>query len=493
MTAPTDRPARLGTALAAAPAVSASVLSPQETVERMLALSQADSCVVRVTEQAETNLRWANNTATTNGEMRSRRLAVISVVNGVTGTAVGVVERSAVTADLLEELVRAAERAAADSGPAEDAEPLVEPEGVPGGGGPQPSASWDDEPATTSVAVFSSFAPALGAALHRAAAGGRRLFGFAEHVMASTYLGSSTGLRLRHDQPTGKLELNAKSADGASSAWVGAYTGDFSDVAVPVIEAELDRRLGWGSRRVELPAGRYETILPPAAVADLLGYLYWTATAREADEGRTVFSRPGGGSRIGERLSELPLTLRSDPAEPGLQCAPFVHTAESGRGVSIFDNGLAIGPTTWMSDGVLTELVRTRSWARRTGAAPAPFVDNLVLESRGAVADVEAMIASTGRGLLLTCLWYLREVDPRTLLLTGLTRDGVYLVEGGEVVGEVNNFRFNESPVGLLGRVSEAGRTEHCLCREFNEYFTRSAMPALRVPDFNMSTVSKAS
>ena len=499
MTAPTNRSTRAVADLAASPAASRSLLTPQETIERMLALSRADGCVVRVTEQTETNLRWANNTATTNGEMRSRRLAVISTVNGATGTAAGVVERSAVTPDLLEELVRAAERAAADSGPAEDAEPLVAPAGHPDGTsdpgdlGRQSPAGWGDEPATTSAAVLGPFASALGAAFHRAAAGGRRLFGFAEHVMTSTYLGSSTGLRLRHDQPTGKVELNAKSADGASSAWVGVYTSDFADVTVPVLEAELDRRLGWGARRVELPAGRYETILPPAAVADLMSYLYWTATAREADEGRTVFSRPGGGCRIGERLSELPLTLRSNPAEPGLQCAPFVHTAESGRGESVFDNGLTIGPTTWMADGVLTELVRTRNWARRAGASPAPFVDNLILESPSATADVEGMIAGTGRGLLLTCLWYIREVDPRTLLLTGLTRDGVYLVEGGEVVGEVNNFRFNESPVGLLGRASEAGRTEHCLCREFNEYFTRSAMPALRVPDFNMSTVSKAS
>ena len=99
--------------------------------------------------------------------------------------------------------------------------------------------------------------------------------------------------------------------------------------------------------------------------------------------------------------------------------------------------------------------------------------------------------ATTGRGLLLTCLWYIREVDPATLLLTGLTRDGVYLVEDGEVVGEVNNFRFNESPVDLLSRASEAGRTEKTLPREWGDYFTRAAMPALRIPDFNMSSVSR--
>jgi len=488
------------------------LISPQETVERALAMSKADGCVVRVTEQTETNLRWANNTVTTSGEMRSRRLAVISMVSGTAGTAAGVVERSGVTVDALEDLVRASERAAAEAGPADDAAPLVEPaDGGPSSAGRGPSreagrgpsreagrgpgreAGWDAGPAATSVDVFGSFAPALGEAFARASSAGRLQFGFAEHVMASTYLGSSTGLRLRHDQPTGKLELNVRSPDLARSAWVGRYTRNFADVDVPELDAELDRRMAWAHRRIELAAGRYETILPPAAVADLLVCLYWRANAREADEGRTVFSRPGGGSRIGERLSELPLTLRSDPFEPGLECSPFVHTTASSAEQSVFDNGLPIRPVTWVSDGVLAELVRTRSWAARTGAAAAPYVDNLVLESPGATASLDDLVARTDRGLLLTCLWYVREVDQRTLLVTGLTRDGVYLVERGEVVGEVNNFRFNESPVRILGRIAEVGRTEPCLCREFNEYVTRSAMPALRVPDFNMSTVSKAS
>jgi predicted Zn-dependent protease len=120
----------------------------------------------------------------------------------------------------------------------------------------------------------------------------------------------------------------------------------------------------------------------------------------------------------------------------------------------------------------------------------APGPGNLVLEG-GGDRSLEEMVAATGRGLLLTCLWYIREVDPATLLLTGLTRDGVYLVEGGEVVAEVNNFRFNESPVDLLGRVSEAGRTERTLPREWGDWFTRAAMPPLRVPDFHMSSVSQ--
>ncbi len=460
-------------------------LTPQETVERTLSASKADGCMVVVGERTETNLRWANNTLTTNGEMRSRSIAVISVVDGTSGAAAGVVERSAVTADLLEDLVRASERAARDAGPADDAMPLVEPTGAPSG--------WDAPPDETSVQVFAEFAPALGEAFDRARSDDRLLFGFAEHSVTSLYLGSSTGLRARHDQPTGRLEINGKSPDFGRSAWVGRATRDFTDVDVPALDAELSRRLDWAQRRIDLAPGRYETLVPPSAVADLMIYLYWSAAARDADEGRTVFSKKGGGSRIGERLSDLPVTLRSNPAEPGLECAPFVAATSSNAAESIFDNGLAVGPTDWLRDGVLTSLLRPRSWAARSGGEPTPAVDNLILDGPDGGRSLEEMVAGTERGLLLTCLWYIREVDPQTLLLTGLTRDGVYLVENGEVTGAVNNFRFNESPVSLLGRIDEIGSSGITLCREWNDWFTRTAMPALRIGDFNMSTVSKAS
>ena len=126
-----------------------------------------------------------------------------------------------------------------------------------------------------------------------------------------------------------------------------------------------------------------------------------------------------------------------------------------------------------------------------TGLPFTPGVDNLLMSSGDATRGLDEMVADTSRGLLLTCLWYVREVEPQNLLLTGLTRDGVYLVEGGEVVAEVNNFRFNESPVDLLGRLAEVGLTERTLAREFGDYFTRTAMPTWRVGDFNMSSVSR--
>jgi predicted Zn-dependent protease len=455
---------------------------PHEIVERALALSRADGCVVIADEDSSANLRWAGNALTTNGVTRGRTLTVIATVGGAEGTASGVVSRAAVTAEDLEPLVRAAEAAARAADPAEDAQPLVAD--VP------QSASFTEAPAETGPDVFARFAPALGEAFATARAGGRELYGFAYHSVTSTYLGTSTGLRLRHDQPTGTLEVNAKSPDLAKSAWAGASTRDFSDVDPLAMDADLARRLAWAERKVELPAGRYETLLPPSAVSDLMIYQLWSSGARDAAEGRTVFSKPGGRTRVGEKLTSLPLTLRSDPAEPGLESAPFVIAHASGDDRSVFDNGTPTGPVEWMREGVLNQLVTSRHTAGLTGLPVAPSGGNLVLDGGGG-KSLEEMVAGTRRGLLLTCLWYIREVDPATLLLTGLTRDGVYLVEDGEVTGEVNNFRFNESPVDLLGRAVEAGRTERTLPREWSDWFTRAAAPALRIPDFNMSSVSR--
>ncbi|KNB52525.1 metallopeptidase TldD-related protein [Streptomyces caatingaensis] len=458
---------------------------PHEIVERALALSRADSCTVIVGERSTAGLRWARNAPTTNGVTRGRTVTVIAAVDGGEGTAAGVVTRSGVTADGLEELVRAAEGAARAAGPAEDAVPPVT--GVP------QSPGFTEEPDETTAAVFDSFAPALGESFARARSAGRELYGFAHHESVTSYLGTSAGLRLRHDQPTGSAELNAKGADGTGSVWAAVPTRDFSDVDPLALDASLAERLRWSRRRVELPAGRHPTLLPPSAVADLMVYQQTRADARGAAEGRTAFSRPGGGTRVGEKLAALPVTLRTDPAAPGLECAPFVLAGCSTDGISVFDNGLPVGTTEWIRDGVLERLITTRHSAALTGLPVAPYPDNLVLEA-GGTRSLDEMIAASGHDgpeLLLSSLWYIREVDPATLLVTGLTRDGVFLVRDGEVVGEVNNFRFNESPVGLLSRAVEAGRAERTLARDIGKYFGRTAMPALRIPDFNMSSVSK--
>jgi predicted Zn-dependent protease len=461
--------------------------SPQELVERALELSTADGCVVLAGESSTVNLRWAGNTLTTNGEVRGRSVTVVAVVDGAEGTASGVVARTNVSREDLADLVKAAEDAARAAGPADDARPLVAPR-------PGDEAGWDDAPEVTTSGVLAGFATDLGRAFERARAGGRELFGYAEHDLTTSYLASSTGVRRRHAQPSGRVEVTGKSHGRTRSTWASRTTRDFTDVDVDAVDAEIVRRLGWMDRRVDVPAGRYPTVLPPTAVADLMVYQYWSSSAREAHEGRTVFSRPGGGTRVGDLLASVPVQLYSDPLDERLGCEPYVTAAASGPSSSVFDNGLPTGRTAWVDEGRLAALLQTRASAELTGLPVTPAVDNLLMAVPGSTGDVDDLVASvSGRALLVTCLWYIREVDPHTLLLTGLTRDGVHVVDDGEVVGTTTNYRFNESPVGLLGRIRAASAAAPCLPREWGDDFTRASMPALLVDDFNMSTVSPAS
>ena len=466
-------------------------VSPQSLVEHALATSASDDCVAIVREHTSANLRWANNTLTTNGVMHGVDVTIVSFVSvparGGTqgGTATGSASGSATDQAQMADLVRAADAAARAASPAEDAAPLV---------GDQPACvDWDDGSVPTDIHVYDTLAPALGETFARARGADRILYGFVDHRITTTYVGSTTGLRLRHVQPTGHYGCTGKDAALTTSAWVGGATRDFTDVDPLAFDEALATRLAWGARRVELPAGRYDTILPPSAVADLMIDAYWYAGARVAHEGQSVYSRRGGGTRIGERIAASGVGLYSDPAYEALQCAPFVVAETSGNESSVFDNGLPLGRTDWIRDGELASLLQTRQTARLTSQPVTPAIDNLVLEVDGAGGGVDDLVGGTERGLLLTCLWYIREVDPQSLLLTGLTRDGVYLVEDGEITGAVNNFRFNESPIDLLRRFSHATSTVPSFSREWgDDYFSRTATPALRVPDFNMSSVSQA-
>jgi predicted Zn-dependent protease len=458
--------------------------SVQALVDHALASSTTDDCIVIARHHTRANLRWANNTLTTNGAMRGIDVTVISFVRKAGGPAAASVSGSASTPEQVRDIASAADAAARAADPATDAQDLVT-------GGP--TADWDEPPAETDIHVFDAFAPELGEAFGRARAGGRVLYGFVDHGVTTTYLASTTGLRLRHVQPTGHFGCTGKTGDLTNSAWVGGATRDFVGVDALAVEAELERRLAWGARRVDLPAGRYDTILPPTAVADLMIDAYWYAGARDAHDGHSVYSRRGGGTRIGEELVQAGVTLASDPAYAGLECAPRVVVGSSGDDRSVFDNGLPLARTDWLSDGRVSALLQTRETAALTGQPVTPAIDNLVLEVDGGSGGIDDLVAGTERGLLLTCLWYIRTVDPQTLLLTGLTRDGVYLVENGEITGAVNNFRFNESPIDLLRRFAHASTTVPAFSREWgDDYFSRTAMPALRVPDFNMSSVSQA-
>jgi predicted Zn-dependent protease len=520
------------------------VIEAQEVIEVALAAAArdgADGCIVLVDESSHADVRFALNTTTTNGVRRDRTVTVVVMVSGhpTDAPSVGVARRSGVVD--VEQMVSAALTDARGAPPADDAFTLVDGMDAARGGGRAASLAFGRPPVETDLSVLGDVLSGLSSAFGRAAAQDVVLAGFAEYGVSTLYLGSSTGVRLSYSQPTGAINLVGRSADGVRSAWTGVGAERIGEISFEAMENELWRRLAWAQRPLSLEAGRYEVILPPSGVADMMGSLFfYSMGGQDAEDGRTVFSAGGDGgdgggggggatrsgeatgadTRVGDRLTEVPFTLYSDPFEPGLECLPFVACGSSDSESSVFDNALPLARTDWIRDGRLAHLRYHRAGAAHSGVEPAAYIDNLILRAgsggaggggddgdggaggggggRGGTVDggggtVDEMVARTERGLLLTCLWYIREVDPATALLTGLTRDGVYVIEDGAVVGAANNFRFNESPVDLLARATEVGTSVRTLGRELGEWLNRAVMPPLRIPDFNMSSVSQAS
>ena len=175
-----------------------------------------------------------------------------------------------------------------------------------------------------------------------------------------------------------------------------------------------------------------------------------------------------------------------------MACADFEVCSTPGAASTPFDNGIGLTATQWISGGRLQHLVTTRHTAELAKIPLTPGIENLTLLHEDGMGSIEDVAQRMGDGLLVTCLWYNRVVDPQSLLLTGLTRDGVYVVRGGEIIGASDNFRFNDSPVSVLGRIVDAGSTVRTLAREMGDYFNRAAMPPLVIGDFNLSTRSEA-
>jgi predicted Zn-dependent protease len=499
------------------------MIDAQAVVEAGLAAASragADGCIVLIDETSHADVRFALNTTTTNGVRRDRSVTVIAFLNQSAGTA----QRSGVVD--VEEMVLAALADARQFPAADDAFDLVDAAVTAGSPAAQ---AFGVPPLETDVSVLSGVLSGLSGAFDRARRRDAVLAGFAEYGISTIYMGSSTGVRLAFSQPTGAVNLVGRTADGSGSAWTGA-----ASIAPPFeqMEEEIWRGLDWSRRQIALEAGRYEVILPPSGVADMMGSLaFYGLGGQDAEDGRTVFSAGHGGTgtgaadstgggggdgggdgvrgtaaaltRVGDPISAIPFTLYSDPGAAGVECMPFAAAGSSSAEASVFDNGLPLSRTDWIRSGRLAQLRYHRAGAARSGVPAAPYIDNLILRAGSGDSDgdasgadggsVDDMVARTERGLLLTCLWYIREVDPATMLMTGLTRDGVYVIEDGAVVGAANNFRFNESPVDLLARATEVGTPVRTLARELGEYLNRAIMPPLRIPDFNMSTVSQAS
>ena len=432
-------------------------------------------------DKTQANLRWAGSTLTTNGVIQERSVTVIAFVSVDGGMASGGVTRTDVSLADVPALLEAAIATAKAAGPADDYAPLATNVSI---------GNWSAEHVPTGPEVFTKFAPALGDMFSRSVADKIELFGYSEHTNETTWVGSKGGLRLRKDSPVGRVEMTGKSHDRTRSTWAGVETHDFTDVSVSDIDAQIRERLNWQGTKVDLPAGKYDTIFSSGSVADIFTYMMWVSTARDAHEGQSVFSKKGGGTRIGEKLANVSLQFFTDPEFKQLPASNFVATAVSSPFSSVFDNGQSAKRVDWLKDGVLQSLIQTRASAKLTNLDFTPMGENLIMSVDGASSSLADLIKKVDNGLLLTTLWYIRMVDPNSLLLTGLTRDGVYHVKGGEVVGATNNFRWNDSPVSALSRIAHAGATEWTQPREWAGDVTNMSMPPLVIKDFNMSTVS---
>jgi predicted Zn-dependent protease len=457
------------------------MISAQDLVEKILARSTTDDCIVVVQDSTQANLRWASSTLTTNGVIAQRNVTVIAFVAVGGSMASGAVTRTNVEESDIDAILAEATAAAKAAGAAEDFAPLARDVAF---------GNWSAPHIPTGPEVFAGFAPQLGDMMQRSKADAIELFGYAEHTHQTIWVGSKGGMRLRHDSPVGRVEMTGKSHQRSRSTWDGVETHDFKDVSVAKIDANIRQRLEWQAKKIDLPAGRYDTIFPSGSVADIYVYMMWVAGGRDAFEGQSVFSKKGGGTRVGEKLSHVGLQLFSTPTHPVLAGSPFVSASASSSFTSVFDNGQKQGQVDWIKDGVLQSLVQTRASAQLTSLPYTPFGDNLIMSVDGASGNLEDLVKKVDNGLLLTTLWYIRMVDPNSLLLTGLTRDGVYYVKNGEVQGATNNFRWNDSPVSALSRIAHAGATEWTQPREWAGDMTSMSVPPMIIKDFNMSTVS---
>ena len=457
------------------------MMRAQDLIEKVISAAPCDDCIVIVKDKTQANLRWANSTLTTNGVIQERSVTVIAFVSMGAKMATGGVTRTGISESEIPNIIDEAITAAKAAGAADDYAPLARDISI---------GNWSAEHQPTGPEVFAKFAPELGEMLQRSVSDSIELFGYAEHEHATNWVGSKGGLRLRHDAPIGRVEMTGKSHQRSRSTWDGVETHDFSNVSVASIDKKIRQRLDWQGKKIDLPAGRYDTIMPSGTVGDLYTYMLWVSDARSAWEGRSVFSKKGGGTRVGEQLSAAGVNLFSDPASKLLPGATFVANTTSSSHTSVFDNGQKIGRTDWLKDGVLQSLIQTRASAELTSMPFTPIGDNFFMEVPGASGSLEDLIKKVDHGLLLTTMWYIRMVDPNSLLLTGLTRDGVYYVKNGEVQGATNNFRWNDSPVNALSRITAAGASEWTQPREWAGDIFHMHMPPLVIKDFNMSTVS---
>ena len=435
----------------------------QALVEKVVKLSKADEVSVNLNSGYQADLRFAANQMSTAGGVINSQLVVQSTF--------GKKHAAAVTNDLSDEsLRRAVEQSEALAKLSPD-----DPETMPGLG-PQKylpvngyfESTADLSPTDRARAALTALEPAR-------KAGDLKAAGFIIVNAGANALGNNKGLFAYNRATTANYTLTVRTDDGTGSGWAGGEHPDWKKLDFPGLAAHAIEKARLSRNPVAVEPGRYTVILEPQAVGDLVQLMGFSLAARSADEGRSAFSKQGGGNKIGEQIVDKRVTIFSDPQDPQLLAQPY-----DGQ-------GLPLARQVWIENGVLKQLFYSRFWAQKQGKQPTGFPTSIKME--GGATSTDDMIRSTPRGILVTRLWYLRQVDPRTILFTGLTRDGTFLIENGKISKAIKNFRFNESPLFMLNNLEALSPAVRI---GGTEQGGPVVMPAIKAKDFNFTSLSDA-
>ena len=432
--------------------------------DRILKMSAAEQTRVTIVSSQSGNTRFADGSITTSGGAENISVTVTATLGR---------RRASATTNILDDasLKRVVAQAAELARLAPE-DPELMPELGPQtyatiGAFFERTANLDAETRSSAVRRAIEAANSAGKA-----AGQIFTAGFLENNALALSIATSADLFAYHRTSNARFSVTARTPESTGSGWAAAGSRDwhaFDTAAVGLIAAQkavASRNPG------SIDPGRYTAVLEPQAVNDLIPLLANALNARNADEGRSAFSKAGGGTRIGETVADPRVTLYSDPSDPALLGQPF-------------DNeGLPIKRIVWIEKGVLRNLAYTRFWAQKQNKQPtgAPQAGGLALT--GGTKATEQLIAGCERGILVTHFFYIRSLEPRTVLQTGLTRDGTFLIEKGKITKSLKNFRWNESPLLMLNRLEDIGRSESTDAGRL--------MPALRIKDFDFTSLSDA-
>ncbi|HUQ79520.1 MAG TPA: TldD/PmbA family protein [Gemmatimonadaceae bacterium] len=442
------------------------VLSRDEAkalIERIVKMSKAESIQVNIGGGYSANVRFADNQMSTAGGITNFTV----VIQSSFGKKHAVVTTNDVSDEALRRAVKQSEdlaRLAPDDPEALPALPAQQYQDV--------KAYFDSvanlTPADRAKAVLTALDPAR-------RAGDLATAGFLITNASSTALGNDKGMFAYYNSTNANYTVTVRTKDGTGSGWAGGEHNDWNQVDIAAISQRALDKAKLSRSPVAIEPGRYTVILEPQAVGDLVQLFSGYVDARSADEGRSPFSKQGGGNKLGEKIVDERVSLFADPFDPRILAQPF-----DGQ-------GFPLGKQVFVENGVLKQLFYSRFWAQKQGktatGAPTSFIMS------GGDTSVEDMIASTQRGVLVTRLWYLREVDPRTILYTGLTRDGTFLIENGKITKALKNFRFNESPLFMLNNLEALGRPVRLAGTEAGGAVV---VPAIKVRDFNFTSLSDA-